>query len=109
MDTLDDMKKQRIESLQTKIALYQNDPSLCSELDIEQYRILAELQTIYNILNGITLSSNLSLYNNSCKGVIDQIADFIPIYSDMTPENLYINYIQKYQAAKTKLNKLDLN
>lgn len=107
MDSVDDSEKQKIEVLQTKVYAYQNDIDLCSDLNSEQYVILAELQTVYNILNKQTSPNIHSLYNNSCKGVIDAMEQISTVYSTMTEKELYLNYIEKYREAKTGQNKLD--
>jgi len=106
MNKLNDSEKQTIESLQTKVDLYQNDPVLCGDLDFEQYTILAELQTIYNTLSNKQLSNIPSLYNNTCIGVKNQMEQFTTIYANMEAKELYEIYMKKYQEAKTGPNKL---
>jgi len=106
MDKLNDSEKQKIESLQKIIDKYQNDPDPCSELSLEQYIILAELQTIYNALTNTKLSNESSLYNNICKGVKDQMEQFTITYANMEAKELYENYMNIYQKAEPGLNKL---
>lgn len=106
MDKLDNSKKQTIELLQEKVEKYQKDFSLCGDLRLEQYTILAELQVIYNTLSNKTLSNLPSLYNTTCKGVKDEMEQFTLIYAKMEAEDLYENYIEKYRKAKAEPYKL---
>ena len=100
MNKLDESKKGKIESLQVKVDEYQQDPTLCAALTLEQCAILAKLQTIYNILNNKALTTVQSMYNNICKGVKDEMKQLNSIYGNMETEQLYRDYITEYGAAK---------
>lgn len=99
MDKLDDSQRKLINFYQTKVDRYQTDPELCAALESEQYVILAELQTIYNILTVKTISAVPSLYQSDCVGVKNAMEPFTKIYTGMAPEKLAEIYITKYRQA----------
>jgi hypothetical protein len=104
MNKLDESQQQEIRSLQVKVDTYQQDPTICADLTLEQCTSLAKLQTIYNILNNKPLTTVQPMYNNICKGVRDEMKQFYSIYENMEAEQLYQDYIREYKAQTVFLN-----
>lgn len=100
MEKLDNSQRQLIQLLQAKVNAYQSDPELCASLTLEQYTVLAELQTIYNALEGKTVSNVPSLYNSGCAGVRNQMEQFTRIYAAADAKSLYESYTKKHREAK---------
>ena len=106
MDQLNEDQQSQLHSLQLKVDEYQHDPSLCVSLAAHQCEILAELQTIYNLLINRTKGKHQPLFDVSCKRVRDRMKQYVPIYQTEKPEKLYQVYLSKYRTAKSRENNL---
>jgi len=93
-----------IDSLQNKVYEYENDVELCAELSEEQCQILAELQTIYNTLNGQTTSKASSMFSTTCYGIRNAMENLTRKYADIEPAKLCEIYKETYKKAKEEFD-----